>query len=38
MRAYLVVVLSPELELVTHVGECEEYLDVKALVTQPSVE
>ena len=35
--SYLVVVLPPTLELVTHVDEREEYLDVQALIPQPTV-
>src|ERR1700730_8727311 len=34
---HLVVVLPPELELVAHVGEREEDLDVQAFIAQPPV-
>jgi hypothetical protein len=34
---HLVVVLPPALELVAHVGEREEDLDVQAFIAQPSV-
>jgi hypothetical protein len=34
--SYLVVVLPPTLELVTHVDERKEYLDVQALIPQPT--
>jgi hypothetical protein len=37
VRAHLIVILSPTLELVTHVGEDEEHLDVQPLVAQPSI-
>jgi hypothetical protein len=35
--SYLVVVLAPALELVTHGSQCEEYLDVRAFVAQPPI-
>jgi hypothetical protein len=38
MRTHLVVVLTPQLEFFTDIGQREEYLHIQTLVAQPAVE
>jgi hypothetical protein len=38
MRAYLIIVLPPQLEFLRYVGEREKDFGIQAIITQPSIE